>query len=193
MTTTGATDETVAETAPQARHAVSTRVFHWLTAVLVFAALFIGFLMVNSVATYAQLLIIHKALGVTILVVVVLRIGNRLFHRGPPLPSTVGVLERKAVVLSELSMYALLVAQPLIGWAMLSAAGNHVSVFNLVRLPRIAPFSADLYGVLRQAHTVVAFLLVAAIAAHVCAVLLHSVTLRDGMLRRMTFGSSTRS
>lgn len=193
MTTTGATDETVAETAPQARHAVSTRVFHWLTAVLVFAALFIGFLMVNSVATYAQLLIIHKALGVTILVVVVLRIGNRLFHRGPPLPSTVGVLERKAVVLSELSMYALLVAQPLIGWAMLSAAGNHVSVFNLFRLPRIAPFSADLYGVLRQAHTVVAFLLVAAIAAHVCAVLLHSVTLRDGMLRRMTFGSSTRS
>ena len=192
MTATG-TGETTTQTAPQPRHAVSTRVFHWLTAVLVFAALFIGFLMVNSVATYAQLLIIHKALGVTILVVVVLRIGNRLFHRGPPLPSTVGALERKAVVLSEFSMYALLVAQPLIGWAMLSAAGNHVSVFNLVRLPRIAPFSADLYGVLRQAHTVVAFLLVAAIAAHVCAVLLHSVTLRDGMLRRMTFGSSTRS
>lgn len=192
MTATG-TDETTAQTATQARHAVSTRVFHWLTAVLVFAALFIGFLMVNSVASYAGLLIIHKALGVTILVVVVIRIGNRLFHRGPPLPSTVGALERKAVVLSEFSMYALLVAQPLIGWAMLSAAGNHVSVFNLVRLPRIAPFSADLYGVLRQAHTVVAFLLVAAIAAHVCAVLLHSVTLRDGMLRRMTFGSSTRS
>ncbi|WP_158168578.1 cytochrome b [Mycolicibacterium smegmatis] len=191
MTATG-TDETIAPTTTQARHAVSTRVFHWLTAILVFAALFIGFVMVNSVASYAQLLVIHKALGVTILVVVVIRIGNRLFHRGPPLPSTVGALERKAVVLSEVSMYALLVAQPLIGWAMLSAAGNHVAVFNLVRLPRIAPFSADLYGVLRQAHTVAAFLLVAAIAAHVCAVLLHSVTLRDGMLRRMTFGSSTR-
>lgn len=191
MTATG-TDETIAPTTTQARHAVSTRVFHWLTAILVFAALFIGFVMVNSVASYAQLLVIHKALGVTILVVVVIRIGNRLFHRGPPLPSTVGALERKAVVLSEVSMYALLVAQPLIGWAMLSAAGNHVAVFNLVRLPRIAPFSADLYGVLRQAHTVGAFLLVAAIAAHVCAVLLHSVTLRDGMLRRMTFGSSTR-
>lgn len=147
MTATG-TDETIAPTTTQARHAVSTRVFHWLTAILVFAALFIGFVMVNSVASYAQLLVIHKALGVTILVVVVIRIGNRLFHRGPPLPSTVGALERKAVVLSEVSMYALLVAQPLIGWAMLSAAGNHVAVFNLVRLPRIAPFSADLYGVL---------------------------------------------
>lgn len=177
---------------PQARHAVSTRVLHWLTALLVFAALFIGFVMVNSVASYAQLLIIHKALGITVLVVVVIRIGNRLVHRAPPMPPTVGALERKAVVASELSLYALLLAQPLIGWAMLSAAGNHVSVFNLVQLPRIAPFSADLYGVLRQAHTVVAFLLVAAIAAHVCAVLLHSVTLRDGMLRRMTFGSSTR-
>lgn len=191
MTATGATGQTAAETG-SARHAVSTRLLHWLTAVLVFAALFVGFVMVNSVASYAGLLIIHKALGVTILLVVVIRIGNRLFHRGPPLPPTVGALERKAVVLSELSLYALLLTQPLIGWAMLSAAGNHVSVFDLVRLPRIAPFSAELYGVLRQAHTVVAYLLVAAIAAHVCAVLLHSVTLRDGMLARMTFGSTTR-
>lgn len=193
MTSTGAADETTAATVSPARHAASVRVFHWLTAILVFAALFIGFLMVNSVAGYAGLLIVHKALGVTILLVVVIRIGNRLLHRGPPLPPTVGALERKAVVLSELSLYALLVAQPLIGWAMLSAAGNHVSVLGLVRLPRIAPFSAELYGVLRQAHSIVAVLLVAAIAAHVCAVLLHTVTLRDGMLRRMTFGSSTRS
>lgn len=169
-----------------ARHAASTRVFHWISALLVFAALFVGFVMVNSIASYATLLVVHKTLGVTILVVILLRIGNRLFHHGPPLPPSVGALERKIIVVSEFSLYGLLVVQPVVGWAMLSAAGNRVTIGG-VALPRIAPFSGDLYGLLRQTHTVVAFVLMAVIAAHVSAVLLHTVTLRDGMLRRMSF------
>jgi cytochrome b561 len=54
-----------------------------------------------------------------------------------------------------------------------------------VQLPRIAPFDANLFFTLRQAHSVLAYTLVVVIAAHVSAVLLHAVTLRDGMLSRM--------
>ncbi|MBS1695470.1 MAG: cytochrome b [Actinobacteria bacterium] len=173
------------------RYSRPTRILHWLTAVLVFTTLIVGVAMVNSVADYATLLVVHKALGVLILTVVVVRIVNRVadrfVRRPPPLPSTVGALERKVVLLSELAMYALLLAQPLVGWAMLSAAGNPIVVFGAVDLPRIAPFDAELYGVLRRIHTILAFSLVAVIAAHVSAVLLHTVTLRDGMLSRMTF------
>ncbi|HEY1841133.1 MAG TPA: cytochrome b/b6 domain-containing protein [Mycobacterium sp.] len=164
-----------------------SRVLHWLTAVLVFAALFIGFVMVNSVGRYAGLVAMHKTLGVVILLVVLLRVINRLTHRPPPLPAAVGALERKAVLLSELSLYALLVLQPLLGWAMVSAAGGPVAVFGALRLPRIAPFDAQLFWFLRQAHSVVAYALMAAIAAHISAVLLHTLTLRDRMLERMTF------
>lgn len=170
-----------------ARHATSTRLLHWLTAGLVFAALLIGFVMVNSVAEYATLLVIHKTLGVLILLVVVMRVINRLRHRAPPMPTTVGFLERKLVVLSELTLYGLLLVQPLVGWAMVSAAGGPVVVFGSVRLVRIAPFDAELYAVLRQTHAILAYCLVVAIAAHVSAVLLHTVTLRDRMLSRMTF------
>ncbi len=154
---------------------------------LVFCALFIGFAMVNSVGEYAGLVMIHRTLGVTILAVVLVRLVNRLTHRAPPLPPTVGRLERKIVVLSELSLYTLLLIQPLIGWAMVSAAGEPVVVFGSLRLPRIAPFDAQLFWFLRQAHSVVAYTLMAAIAAHVSAVLLHTLTLRDRMIERMTF------
>jgi cytochrome b561 len=41
--------------------------------------------------------------------------------------------------------------------------------------------------VLRQVHSVIALALVVAIAAHVSAVLLHTLALRDGMLSRMTY------
>lgn len=169
------------------RYTVLTRVLHWLTAMLVFCALFIGFVMVNSVRQYAGLVTIHRTLGVTILVVVLVRLVNRLRHRAPPLPPTVGALERKIVVASEVSLYGLLLIQPLLGWAMVSAAGGPVVVFGSLRLPRIAPFDAQLFWLLRQAHSVVAYVLMAAIAAHVSAILLHTLTLRDRMIERMTF------
>jgi cytochrome b561 len=99
----------------------------------------------------------------------------------------VGRLEGRIVVLSERLLYALLLAQPVIGWAMVSAAGEPIVVFGSLHLPRIAPFDAQLYWVLRQAHSVVAYALMATIAAHVSAVLLHTLTLRDRMIERMTF------
>lgn len=169
------------------RYTRLTRVLHWLTAALVFSALFIGFVMVNSVSRYAGLVMLHKTLGVTILVVVLVRVVNRLTHRAPPLPSTVGALERKVVMLSEVSLYALLLIQPLLGWAMVSAAGGPVVVFGSLRLPRIAPFDAQLFWLLRQAHSVIAYALMAVIAAHISAVLLHTLTLRDRLIERMTF------
>lgn len=169
------------------RYTAVTRILHWLTALLVFSALFIGFVMVNSVHDYAALIMIHRTLGVTILVVVLVRLVNRLTHRAPPLPSTVGALERKIVVLSEVSLYAMLLTQPLLGWAMVSAAGEPVVVFGALRLPRIAPFDAQLFWLLRQAHSVIAYALMAAIAAHVSAIALHTWTLRDRMIERMTF------
>ncbi len=170
----------------RSRHTALTRVLHWLTAILVFTMLMIGFVMVNSLEDYARLVMVHKSLGVVILVVVLVRIVNRLTHRAPALPATVGAIERKLVVATELSLYALLVAQPLVGWAMVSASGRPIVVFGSVRLPPIAPFGAELFSVLRQAHSLIALALVVAIAAHVSAVLLHTLALRDGMLSRMT-------
>ncbi|OBB89365.1 cytochrome b [Mycolicibacterium peregrinum] len=170
------------------RYALGTRVLHWLAAVLVFGALVVGFVLANSLADYAVLLSVHKVLGALVFVVFVIRVLNRLTDRGPALPATVGRVERIAVVGSELAMYALLLAQPLLGWAMLSASGVPVVLGGALRLPPVVPVNAELFGLLRDAHSVVAYALVAMIAAHVSAVLWHTLTLRDGMLRRMTFG-----
>lgn len=171
-----------------ARFPLRTRLLHWLTAILVFTTLLVGFFMVNSLDSYAALVSIHMTLGVTILVVVLARAANRFTHRAPKLPDTVGRFEHKIVIGSELSMYALLLAQPLVGWAMVSASGRPVVVLGSWPLPRIAPFDAELYSTLRGVHSVVAYLLVAVIAAHVSAVLLHTLSLRDGMFSRMAFG-----
>jgi cytochrome b561 len=173
--------------AEQRKFTALTRILHWLTAILVFSEVLIGFVMVSSVSDHATLLKIHKILGVVLLIVTIVRVINRLTHRSPALPATVGRFERTLIATAEMALYALLLAQPLDGWAMDSASGIPVVVFGSLRLPAIAPVDPGLYSVLREAHSVLAFLLVAVVAAHVSAVLIHSIALRDGMLRRMTF------
>jgi cytochrome b561 len=56
-----------------------------------------------------------------------------------------------------MALYALLLAQPLVGWAMVSAGGTPVVVFGSLRLPAIAPVDLGLYPVLRQTHSVLAY------------------------------------
>ncbi|WP_090517528.1 cytochrome b [Mycolicibacterium neworleansense] len=178
----------VTPTHSRSRYATRTRILHWLGATLVFSTLLAGFALANSLADYRVLLTVHKGLGALVFVVFVIRIVNRITDRGPALPATVGRAERVAVIGSEFGMYVLLLAQPLLGWAILSASGVPV-VLGGLRLPPIVQADAELFGLLRNGHSVVAYGLVVLIAAHVSAVLLHTLTLRDGMLRRMSFGS----
>jgi cytochrome b561 len=180
-------NDTAATVTPPQKFTALSRMFHWLTAILIFAALLIGFTMVNWLAGYATLRVVHMSIGILVLIVVVLRIVNRLRHHPPAWPPTVGRREGKAVIWLERALYALILAQPLVGWAMVSATGKPVRVFGVLPLPRIAPFNIDVYSVLRETHSILAYLLVVVIAAHVSLVLAHTTVLRDGMLRRMTF------
>ena len=68
---------------------------------------------------------------------------------------------------------------------MLSAARFPIAMVGPFRLPGIAPHNLDVYGVLRVCHSVFAYLLFLTFTAHVCAVLFHTLVLRDRLLDRM--------
>ena len=179
---TGKANETI--TAPT-RFALPSRILHWLMAPMVIVQLLIGVTMIASLSYYPLLLAIHRPLGVLILVFAVVRLANRLTHRLPPFLATMSPAERRIASWSEYLLYALLLVQPLIGWAMLSAARFPITLAGPIQLPGIAPHDIDVYAVLRQAHSVFAVLLFATFTAHVCAVLFHTLVLRDRLLDRM--------
>ncbi|ORA14781.1 cytochrome b [Mycobacterium asiaticum] len=172
-------------TAVAPRFAVSSRILHWLMAPMVIAQLLIGVTMVASLTYYPLLLAIHRPLGVLILIFAVIRLINRLTHTLPPFLTTMGPVERRIASWSEYLLYALLIAQPLTGWAMLSAARNPIVSLGPFHLPGIAPQSIDVYALLRQCHEAFAFLLFLTFTAHVCAVLFHTLVLRDRIIDRM--------
>jgi cytochrome b561 len=171
-------------TAPP-RFTLFSRLLHWSMAVMVVAQLLIGLTMVASLSYYPLLLAIHRPLGITILVFAVVRLVNRLTHRPPPFLATMSSLERRVATWSEYLLYALLLAQPLVGWAMLSAARFPVVLYGPVHLPFIAPTNLDVYAVLRSCHNILAILLFVTFTAHMCAVLFHTLVLRDGLINRM--------
>lgn len=164
---------------------VSMRFLHWLMAALVLAILGIGVAMVASVGDYHVLVSIHRPIGILILILVVIRFVNRSFSTLPPFPATMSSRERRVAHASELLLYTLLFLQPLIGWGMLSAARYPIVMWGSLHLFPILPHSVMLYAVLREAHTVLAYLLFLAIIAHFGAILFHTLIVRDGMLSRM--------
>ncbi|HTY32375.1 cytochrome b [Mycobacterium sp.] len=175
------------------RFALPSRILHWLMAPMVIAQLLIGVTMIASLSYYPLLLAIHRPLGVLILAFAVVRLANRLTHRLPPFLATMSRAERRIASWSEYLLYALLLLQPLVGWAMLSAARFPIILVGPLHLPGIAPHNLDLYAVLRQAHSVLAFLLFLTFTAHVCAVLFHTLVLRDGLLDRMAVWPTRRA
>jgi cytochrome b561 len=172
--------------ASAARFALPSRILHWLMAPMVIAQLLIGVTMIASMSYYPLLLAIHRPLGVLILIFAVIRLVNRLTHKLPPFLATMSPAERRIASWSEYLLYALLLVQPMIGWAMLSAARLPIVSLGPFQLPGIAPHNIDVYAVLRECHGVFAFLLFATFTAHVCAVLFHTLVLRDRLIDRMT-------
>ncbi len=99
---------------PEAFHPFA-RLLHWLMAVLILAMLFIGVSMVADLSLRHPVLIgLHKATGLALLVLVVLRIGVRLAVPHPPLPRDLPTLQRWAAGASHLLLYGLMLAMPLL-------------------------------------------------------------------------------
>src|SRR5579862_9831852 len=103
------------------KFAIQSRILHWLMAVMILSMLFIGVTMVASLGDYHKLVAIHRPLGIMILILAIVRLINRKFTTLPPFPPTMSERERRISTATEKLLYTLMIAMPLIGWAMLSA------------------------------------------------------------------------
>jgi cytochrome b561 len=155
-------------------------------AVCILAMLFIGVGMASTVAPeYLTLVNIHKPLGIVILILALIRLVVRLRYGAPALPVDLPEPMKLAAYLSHYALYALMIAMPLIGWAMLSAAKYPVVLWPGVWLPPILPLNPGLHTLLWNAHFYLAFLFFALILMHLAAALFHALIRRDGVFDSM--------
>lgn len=173
-------------TSPGHRFTALQRLLHWLMAICIISMLFIGVGMVSTVMPkYVPLVATHKTLGMAILVLALLRLGVRFYSGAPALPADLPEPMKLAARLSHYLFYALMIAMPLLGWAMLSTADYPIVLLGGVRLPAILPQSDTLHTLLWAAHFYLAFAFFALILVHIAAALFHLLVRRDGVFEAM--------
>ncbi|MBW8785546.1 MAG: cytochrome b [Novosphingobium sp.] len=170
---------------PTLRYNRGARLFHMVIAVLVIANIALG-LLHDPLEHTINLIAPHKSIGVTILVLSVLRLFWRFRWRTPDyrVPLTRGTLILSRAV--HWSFYGLMIVLPLTGWLFTSVAKRPTTWFGLFRLPPLPVHKGDpIVDLSHQGHTLLGYAMAALVVLHVAAALRHQFILKDGLLRRM--------
>lgn len=162
---------------------------HWLIAALLIAQIFLGgwFSDLPRGPEKGEAFGLHLSLGVTILVLSLVRLGWRLTHPAPPLPAHYKGWERLLARATHVLFYVVMVGMPLTGWIMTSdSPGPYPNVWGVLpwpKLPGVGEGAGELAGTL---HTeVVLKMFWALLALHIAGALKHQLLDRDGTLWRM--------
>lgn len=164
------------------------KILHWLIALAVLGMMLMGIFMedIPDRVLKFQVYGIHKALGVTVLFLMLARFGWKLMNMGLPHHNPAHKpWEQKLAAAVHWGFYALLIAMPLSGWLMTGAAGSTTNWFGLFVVPNIAAPDQGLREVYGEIHEITSFLIWAALAAHIGGALKHVVIDRDNTLKRM--------
>lgn len=166
------------------------RFFHWSVALLVLVQVALGLTASGWRLSPLKLdlFVWHKSLGFLILLLVVLRLLWRLANPTPALPEGLSGIERMAARASHGLFYVLLIALPINGWVINSAANVPFSIFWLIPLPSIVAPDRVLAGNAENAHFVLFSVLTLLVMVHAGAALRHHFVKRDSVLRRMLRG-----
>lgn len=189
----------------QQRYTAVAIVLHWAIASAILANIFVGWWMSGAIdepATRAHAIAafqLHKSLGLTVLVLSLLRLVWRLTHRPPALPTGMPLWEKLAAKGTHWAFYVLMILVPLSGWTYVSAQWGDDGPLNV---PTIwfglfkVPHLFDAHAMANEtrkavaernitAHFYLAWSTAGLFVLHVAAALKHHYFNRDAVLVQM--------
>jgi cytochrome b561 len=131
-----------------------------------------------------QFLTWHKWAGITLLLLVSLRLLNRLAFPSPAFEAGPAWQKRLATLL-HVALYVLMFAIPFSGWLVSSAAGIPVIYLGLWHLPQLMAKNIPWVDTLKEVHESLNFSLLTLVVLHMAAALKHHFIDRDRTLIRM--------
>jgi cytochrome b561 len=160
---------------------------HWLIAILMIVMLFFGEDMIRG-ATGTFYPSLHASLGISILILTLVRVWWRMQHSPPPQPTTMKSWEMRLSGFTHCLFYVLMIGLPLSG---LLSFGHQVTreailtgttlfgVFGVPLLPDIGSVANNIHGLGGKLGQVLVIL-------HVVAALKHQFWDKDRLLARMS-------
>ncbi len=185
------------ETSHPSNYAYVTKVFHWLTALLIIAAIPLGMIANGApyetgeqLATKAVLFSAHKTVGIMAFFVALLRILWALTQTkpGPLHPDRKG--ETMLAEIVHWMLYISLVIVPLSGWLHHAATSGFAPIWwPFGQTLPFVPQSEGVSAVFAGLHWIFTKVLALSIFLHIAGALKHHFVDKDDTLRRMWFSS----
>lgn len=165
----------------------SSKFFHWLIAIIVIPLLAFSFFLEDlpkSVFPFA--INMHKSFGVLILCLMLVRWLIIVKNGKPALPDTIALWQKVLSRVVQYGLYLSLIAMPLVGWIMSTAANRPVNFFYLfkVSLPGV-PVDKALAKNMFTVHQWIALVIVGLLVLHIAGALKHHFIDKDIVLKRM--------
>jgi cytochrome b561 len=158
---------------------------HWLMAALIIGMFIVAFTMINIPASRFSdsLFNLHKATGLLLFGLVILRLLWRFINRTPKLPPSIPHWQRQLAKFNITALYLLMLAMPLTGFFM-STLGNHeISFYGIFTVSPLAD-NQLLSKFFAKAHEILAYLLIASFTLHVIGAFYHPVLQRMWVLSK---------
>lgn len=170
-----------------AKYPLSLRILHWVIGLMMIGMLIVGFIMADYVEPPLKYTLygLHKATGLTIFGLTLLRIALRLVASTPPLPSTVAWYERFLAKSTYLALYGMMLAFPISGYIMSSAGGYPISWFGLIEVPLLISKNPELSHTAKEIHEAFGYILGGLILLHFAGFLKHLFIDKENLLKRM--------
>lgn len=166
------------------------KLFHWLIALLVIGNLVLGYWSDDLPVSprKVEAFYWHKTIGLTILWLAVLRLLWRFTNPAPMLPLDMPGWERALARTSHFLLYVLMIAMPISGWVINSAANFPLDLYGILRVPDLVadgPNEAAIEDAATLVHNWMFYVICVLLALHVAGALKHHVVDGDHVLRRM--------
>ena len=169
------------------------KLFHWGMAVVFAGLIALGFVMTDMPLSPEKLQYYswHKWAGVTVFVLVWLRLAWRVLNPPPAYPSSMPLLLQRFAHLGHAALYGLMIVIPVSGWLLSSAKGVPTVWFGVLPLPDLVEKDKELGHLLHEVHETLNFVLLFLLAGHAGAALKHHWIDKDDILKRMLPACST--
>ena len=164
-----------------------SQALHWgiaLLMVLVIALGLIGHELPLS-GEKIKIFVYHKSVGILILAIVLIRIGWKLSQPQPDAAQGINSQQHKMANLGHLGLYMLMLALPLSGWLLNSAAGFPFKWMDLFAFPNIPGVGEPQKDFFIDAHHLLFRVLVVVLIGHIGMALFHHFKHNNNVLTRM--------
>ena len=163
------------------------RILHWLMSFIILSLIVAGYCLANieNLPDKGTWYLIHKSMGISVLMLTVIRIMLRTFTVVPELPMSIPPISRYVSGIMHKLLYCFMIAIPLSGYLMSSYGGKVISYFGVVDIPSFVNIDLTKAGIFYNLHSWLPYILLGFLLLHVAGAVYHHVVDKLPLWRRI--------